>query len=108
MGGPSFPEKRRGAPDGIGWHFIKFTLRFNETLTMISLTGSVGTAIKTGVAFAITGVAVLQPYRPMIFMGSSMEPTYSNQAIVLTKPTEPGDLKHGEVVVIEMDSGPDC
>ncbi len=85
---------------------VKFMLRFNNILIMMSLTGSVGTAIKTGVAFALTGVVLLQPYRPMVFMGHSMEPTYPNQSIVLTKPAEPGSLKHGEVVVIDLDSGP--
>jgi len=63
-------------------------------------------AVKVGVTCAIAGLAYVQPYRPMVVVGHSMEPTYSNHSVVLTKPVQADQIKEGDVVVINMSSGP--
>jgi len=73
---------------------------------MISLNSLVATAMRVGLTFGIAGAFYLQPYRPMMFVGKSMEPTYRNNSIMLTEPVQQNTLKHGDVVVINMDSGP--
>lgn len=43
---------------------------------------------------------VLQPYRPMVFVGHSMSPTYKNHELAMAT-TDTSDLKNGDVVVLE-------
>ncbi len=58
------------------------------------------------VAFAsATGAVVYQPFRPLVFQGQSMEPTYKSGEYAITMPTS-GDLKVGDIVVVEMPDGP--
>jgi signal peptidase I len=60
-------------------------------------------AVITG---AILCTAYIQPFRPMVVVGHSMEPTYKNASVVLTEPVRPDQIRPGQVVVIDMDSGP--
>lgn len=48
----------------------------------------------------VTLILFLQPFRPVLVMGESMQPTFSNLQLVLAKPigVEP---KRGDVVVVE-------
>lgn len=48
----------------------------------------------------------LQPYRLMMFVGTSMAPTYQSHSVLLTEPVKPDQLTRGMVVIINMDSGP--
>src|SRR5580658_9551830 len=73
---------------------------------MINPNASLALAKWVGFTFAIAGASYLQPYRPMVVVGRSMEPTYSNHSIVMTEPILPSQLKSGQVVVIDMDTGP--
>jgi len=43
-------------------------------------------------------VIVTQPYRPLVFVGESMSPTYHDREIAITVPTE-GPLRRGDIVV---------
>ncbi len=45
-----------------------------------------------------------QPYRPLVFVGESMMPTYTNRELALTTNTI-GDLKKGDVVVMDGPQG---
>lgn len=63
-------------------------------------------AKRVGLTCAIACVAYLQPFRPMVVVGRSMEPTYSNGSVEMTEPARPDQIKAGKVVVIDMDSGP--
>lgn len=52
-------------------------------------------------ATVVAAVAVLQPYRPMVFVGASMSPTYQNLDWAITVPrTKP--LQRGDVVVVDI------
>jgi len=46
----------------------------------------------------------LQPLRPLVFVGRSMEPTYANWSVTLTVP-RPQTLHRGDVVVVRTPSG---
>ena len=66
----------------------------------------VAAGLKTKIALAsIVGfAAAMQPLRPMVFCGNSMNPTYKNHEIVLT--TAPGsDIERGDVVVLNTEDG---
>ncbi len=73
---------------------------------MISLNPITTITIKAGATCALAAIAYVQPYRPMVFVGRSMEPTYSSRSIAFTEPIQPSQIRKGEVVVIDMDSGP--
>lgn len=59
----------------------------------------------TVAGFGATAFAVLQPYRPMIFVGESMAPTYRSGEVALTVPAD-GEIRRGDIVVINMPNGP--
>jgi len=63
-------------------------------------------ALKTGLICAAISALYIQPYRAMVFVGPSMEPTYQSFSVLLTKPVRPEELVRGMVVIINMDSGP--
>ena len=73
---------------------------------MISLNPSLAAALKVGITAFVAGAFYMQPYRPMVFVGKSMEPTYHNRTFTWTEPVAKEDLRRGQVVVINMDSGP--
>jgi signal peptidase I len=50
------------------------------------------------------GVLSAQPYRPIMFVGVSMEPTYADREIALAT-TEIGEIHRGDVVVIKGEAG---
>ncbi len=50
------------------------------------------------------GIYLAQPYRPVIFMGNSMTPTYHNHEFALAS-TDTSHLKRGDVVVLDTPSG---
>jgi signal peptidase I len=52
----------------------------------------------------IASAFMVQPYRPMIFVGKSMTPTYQNREFALST-TNTSNLKKGDVVVIEAGKG---
>ncbi|HEY0867210.1 MAG TPA: signal peptidase I [Fimbriimonas sp.] len=56
-------------------------------------------------AAGIVGAATLQPYRPVLFVGTSMEPTYRNGSIALAVPFR-GRLRRGDIVVFRTPRGP--
>jgi signal peptidase I len=60
---------------------------------------------KTMAFFGATGAIVCQPYRPMVFVGESMAPTYRSGEFAITVPTN-GEFHRGDVVVIDMPGGP--
>lgn len=60
---------------------------------------------KTMAFFGATGAIVCQPYRPMVFVGESMAPTYRSGEFAFTVPTN-GKFERGDVVVIDMPGGP--
>jgi signal peptidase I len=72
---------------------------------MLSFTFPFWRAGNTAMFLGATGVLVVQPYRPLVVVGDSMTPTYHTGDIAWTVPTD-GPLHRGEVVVIEMPSGP--
>lgn len=63
-------------------------------------------AAKQAAKFALAGVAMtigaVQTYRPMVFVGESMSPTYQNHEITLTEPFS-GRPYQGEVVTMQED-----
>lgn len=60
---------------------------------------------KTMAFFGATGALVCQPYRPLVFVGDSMSPTYRSGEFAITVPTN-GEFHRGDVVIIEMPDGP--
>src|ERR1700733_5494786 len=64
------------------------------------------TALKAAATCGVLGICYLQPLRPMVFDGGSMEPTYRNRSVVFTTPVQPQELHKGDVVVIDMPTGP--
>jgi signal peptidase I len=58
----------------------------------------------TGIATLAIGAFVIQPYRPMIFVGTSMTPTYHDHEIAWAS-TNTSDLKRGDIVVIDTPNG---
>src|SRR5471030_710347 len=73
---------------------------------MINLSASYLLAKWAGAACAMAALTYVQPYRPMVVVGRSMEPTYGNHSVVMTEPIRPDQIKDGQVVVIDMDYGP--
>ncbi len=73
---------------------------------MSNLSHLVPATVKLSLFGLLATTAYLQPYRPMVVIGRSMEPTYGRDSVVLTAPARPDQLKRGAVVVIDMDSGP--
>ena len=64
---------------------------------------------KTGKTLAFCGATsalLFQPYRPLVFVGESMTPTYQSGEYVTTVPATPSNIERGDVVVIEMSDGP--
>jgi signal peptidase I len=53
---------------------------------------------------AISTTLYTQPFRPMVFVGKSMEPTYKNRELVLIKRTD-GEYRRGDVVVVRVPGG---
>ena len=72
---------------------------------MITLHHNLASTIKIGSSALILGVLFAQPYRPMVVVGRSMEPTYANHMVTLTQPVKASELRRGQVVVINMDYG---
>jgi signal peptidase I len=64
------------------------------------------TATKVAITCAVAGALYAQPYRTMMFVGKSMEPTYHSSSMLLTEPVQESELRPGMVVVINMDFGP--
>jgi signal peptidase I len=60
---------------------------------------------KTMAFFGATGALVCQPFRPLVFVGESMAPTYRSGEIAITVPTN-GKFQRGDVVIIDMPDGP--
>lgn len=58
----------------------------------------------TGVATLAIGAFIVQPYRPMVFVGTSMTPTYHNHEIAWAT-TNTSDIKEGDIVVIDTPNG---
>jgi signal peptidase I len=52
----------------------------------------------------VASTFLLQPYRPMVFVGQSMSPTYQNKEFALAT-TDTSNLKRGDVVVLELPQG---
>lgn len=73
---------------------------------MIGLHITVATAMKAGATCALLSAIVLQPYRLMMVVGKSMEPTYSSNSLLLTETVRPDQLEKGMVVIVNMDTGP--
>jgi signal peptidase I len=73
---------------------------------MISSGATLMMAMRVGLTCAIACAMVAQPYRPMVVVGRSMQPTYGNHSVVLTQPIRQGEIKQGAVVVIDMPTGP--
>lgn len=73
---------------------------------MVGLHTWMATALKAGAAFGALSAVFLQPYRMMMFVGSSMEPTYHNYSLLLTEPVSRDQLKRGMVVIVNTASGP--
>lgn len=55
-------------------------------------------------AATVLGIALACPYRPMVVVGRSMEPTYPNLSVVLMR-EHVGPLHRGDVVVLKTDMG---
>lgn len=72
---------------------------------MINLHTSLGKMGKTVAFFGATGALMCLPYRPMVFVGQSMAPTYQSGEIAMTVPTH-GKFEKGDVVVVDMPDGP--
>ena len=72
---------------------------------MISFHPTLAATLKLGVSGLILGGLFIQPYRPMVVVGASMEPTYKNRSLTLTEPAVIDNLKRGQVVVIKMHYG---
>lgn len=52
-------------------------------------------------AGAVTvGTLVAQPYRPVVFVGTSMQPTYGDHEVAIAS-TKVDELRRGDVVVVE-------
>lgn len=51
------------------------------------------------------GTLMAQPYRPVVFVGTSMQPTYSDHEVVIAS-TDIGVLRRGDVVVVDSPMGP--
>lgn len=56
------------------------------------------------VGSVLSGIFVLQPYRPVVFMGKSMTPTYQNHEFALAS-TDTSKIQKGDVVVIDTPNG---
>jgi signal peptidase I len=57
------------------------------------------------VATVIAGAYSAQPYRPIVFLGNSMTPTYSDKEVAVAS-TQIDELFRGDVVVINGAGGP--
>jgi signal peptidase I len=53
----------------------------------------------------LVGSFAAQPYRPVVFVGNSMAPTYENYAFAMTKPAD-GKFQRGDIVVVKTKNGP--
>jgi len=73
---------------------------------MLGLQPTVATTMKVGAAFALASALYLQPYRVMVVMGDSMEPSYSSHSLLLVEPVSPDQLAAGMVVIVNRKSGP--
>ena len=61
---------------------------------------------KLASAGALTvGTLMAQPYRPVVFVGTSMQPTYENRELAIAS-TDLGELRRGDVVVVQGPNGP--
>jgi len=72
---------------------------------MITLHHNLAATLKIGTSALVLGALFAQPYRPMVVVGRSMEPTYANHLVTLTQPVKVSELRRGQVVVIKMDYG---
>lgn len=77
-----------------------------ESDFVISLSPTLGKMGKTMAFCGATGALLWQPYRPLVFVGQSMSPTYRDGEIAMTISANPDDLRKGDVVIIEMPDGP--
>lgn len=51
------------------------------------------------------GTLVAQPYRPVVFVGTSMQPTYGDREVAIAS-TDVAVLRRGDVVVVDGPQGP--
>jgi signal peptidase I len=58
----------------------------------------------TSIGTFAVGAFLVQPYRPMIFMGHSMAPTYADRELALMT-TDVQHLTKGDVVVVKANGG---
>lgn len=61
---------------------------------------------KIGALAAFFVAAYVQPYRVIVITGRSMEPTFHNHAVLVTKPVVESELKRGMVVLVDSSDGP--
>lgn len=61
-------------------------------------------ATKLATAVAVVGAAYAQPFRPLVVVGSSMQPTYREGEVLLTVPVE-GAIKENDVVIVRRPEG---
>lgn len=73
---------------------------------MIFLRPTLANVLKIGGLGIVGGGMLLQPYRPLVVVGKSMEPTYHNQSLQWTLPVAKDELRRGQVVEINMPTGP--
>lgn len=57
-----------------------------------------------GSAVILAALYLIQPYRPVVFLGQSMSPTYRNYEFALGT-TDTSHLKRGDVVVLDTPKG---
>lgn len=64
--------------------------------------------VRRGIVYAASvlglGIAWAQPYRPLVFDGPSMSPTYADHEIAWSVPFD-GTLRRGDVVIVETSLG---
>ena len=51
-------------------------------------------------------ILYVQPYRPLVVVGRSMETTYQSHSVEWTEPVAANELRRGQVVEINMPTGP--
>jgi len=73
---------------------------------MIFFRPTLASTLKLGGMGIAAAAMCLQPYRPMIVVGRSMEPTYHDKSLQWTEPVSADQLKKGLVVEINMPTGP--
>jgi signal peptidase I len=73
---------------------------------MIIFRPNLANVLKIGGIGIAAAVMYLQPYRPLVVVGRSMEPNYHDRSLQWTEPLPQEDLRRGQVVEINMPTGP--